>query len=155
VQQTRGQLRSFSIASPVNGVETVEMDTIDGQSVLTWRPENVQYWLDQAFRGKYASAHVEVRSGYGVDGDDEAAAVGRYLRYSHGITDIGLASPELAASSGTHVIAYGDDRREFATDVANWLGLPPNAVRVEPGNQPEGHPDVVVTVGPGYRVPDS
>jgi anionic cell wall polymer biosynthesis LytR-Cps2A-Psr (LCP) family protein len=51
LKSTNGQLQTYSVADPVNDVPTLTGYMTDGgASVELWDPQNVQYWISQAFR---------------------------------------------------------------------------------------------------------
>jgi hypothetical protein len=141
------------MGDPVNGVPTVQdYITPAGAAVLTWNPENAQYWLSQVFtKATYAGSNVEIQNGYG--GDDGAvrtAALGRYLAYSKGLPTV-YYGPDQPVQAKTSIILYGSNG-QLADDVARWMNLPPGAVRSLPKSD-TSLPDLVIVIGKDFQIP--
>jgi LCP family protein required for cell wall assembly len=153
LQETQGHLNLFSFGDPVNDVPTVaDYTTEEGASVLTWNPDNVQYWLSQAFPNTaYAGLTVEVNDATGSASEDAATAFGRYLKYSKGFPTVELGGA-LPSQSATAVVVSTTDQRGAGEDIAKWLGLPPSAVVVQDFGAGSG-PDIQVVLGDSFKLP--
>jgi LCP family protein required for cell wall assembly len=153
LKQTGGRMKTFSLADPVDGRQTLrDYTTPGGAAVETWDPDNVQYWLSQAFpKAKYALASVEIQNGYGSGGDIRAAALGRFLAYVKGLPTVALG-PDAPAQPGTVIVLYGEDRRAMAEDIAQWMELPPSVIRTQSRND-DALPDVVIVIGRDFKLP--
>jgi len=153
VNQTQGRMKTFSIADPVDGKPTLTSYTTEmGAAVQLWDPENVQYWLNQAFsKAAYADSRVEIQNGYGTGGEPRAEALGRYLAYSKGLPGVAIG-PDAAEQPDTTITIYGEDRRTLAEDIAKWLGVLPAAIRTQPRTDAT-LPDVVIVIGQGFKIP--
>ncbi len=153
LRQTQARTKMYSLADPVNGVQTMEgIITGGGASVQIWNPDNVQYWLSQVFtKAAYAASSVEIQNGYGIDGEIRAEALGRYLRYSKGLPTVYIG-PNEPAQPQTTITLYGD-KRQLAEDIAKWLGVRSDDIRVEPRPADSTLPDVLVVVGKDFKLP--
>ena len=159
LKDLEGRIATYSLGDDVNGVPTVENHLLPARHgspekwVLTWRPENVRYWLRLAFaEGDYAHVHVEVRDGSGADGGALAESLARYLRVSHGLPLVSLGSA-VAARPTTTIVFHDEGSRALALDVAGWLGVGADAITLrEPAGGDE--PDLVIIVGAGFELPD-
>lgn len=153
LQETQGHLNLFSFGDPVNDIPTVtDFMTEDGASVLSWNPENVQYWLSQTFPNTaYAGLTVEVEDATGSATGDSAAAFGRYLKYTKGFptVELGATSPPQPA---TAIAVSTTDQRSAGEDIAKWLGLPPSTVVVHDPGAGSG-PDIQVVLGDTFKLP--
>ncbi|MCC7363394.1 MAG: LCP family protein [Dehalococcoidia bacterium] len=153
LQQTNGRMKTYSVADPVNDVPTVEGWTSPGgAAVLLWDPENVKYWISQAFLpAKYAGVSVEVQDGYGIDGEARAVGLGRYLKYVKALPVVELG-PTIQPQPSTTITLYNPETRLAAEDIAKWLDIPAAAIRVEKKTT-ETQPDIVVAIGRDFRIP--
>lgn len=153
LNDTNGQLATYSLADPVNDVPTLTpYTTPGGAAVQLWDPENVQYWLSQVFtRAQYSASAVEIQNGYGADGEVRAAALGRYLKYSKGLPTVSYG-PDAAAQPRTTITLYGSEKRALADDIATWMGIPKGDVIVLP-REDSSLPDVVIIIGKDFKVP--
>lgn len=155
LKDTNGALETYSLGDPVNDVPTMTgITTAGGAAVLTWNPENVQYWLNKVFtKSQYVGASVEIQNGYGQgqDGDVRTAALGRYLAYSKGLPTV-YYGPDQAAQPRTTITLYGSDKQALADDLATWLGVPPTTITVLPKVDPT-LPDVVIVIGKDFKIP--
>jgi hypothetical protein len=126
-----------------------------GASVLTWDPQNVQYWLSQVFtNAAYSASTVEIQDAFGGnDGSTQGSALGRYLAYSKGLPTVYLG-PEMSPQTDTSVTLYTDNMRPLAEDIAKWLNIPATAIKSASKSDPSD-PDVVVVVGQNFKLPGS
>ncbi|WP_322796998.1 LytR C-terminal domain-containing protein, partial [Tepidiforma sp.] len=148
-----GRLKTYSLGDPVNDVPTVTgFTTLGGAAVLSWNPENVQYWLNQVFtKAAYSESNVEIQNGFGIDGAARAAALGRYLAYVKGLPTV-YYGPDVPPQPRTTITLYHTDRRVLAEDIAKWLGIPESEIIVTPSTD-TALPDVVITIGQDFKVP--
>jgi LCP family protein required for cell wall assembly len=152
LKQTQGRMSTLSVADPVDGRVSVWDAPPEYGAVLFWDPENVQYWLSQAFpKVAYASANVEIQNGFGDEGAVRTNALARYLAYSRGVPTV-YTGPDVPAQAQTSIVLYGD-RRPLAEDIAKWLGMPASAIHNEPRPQGSMLPDVVIVIGRDFRIP--
>lgn len=153
LEETQGHLNLFSLGDPVNDVPTVTgFTTADSASVLTWNPENVQYWLSQVFPNPaYAGLTVEIEDATGSLIGDSAAAFGRYLKYTKGfpIVELGATLPSQPA---TTIAVSTADQRSAGEDIAKWLGLSASIVTVQDPGAGSG-PDIQVVLGNTFKLP--
>ncbi|MGE5597328.1 MAG: LCP family protein [Hyphomicrobiales bacterium] len=154
LKETNGTLKTYSVGDPVNGVQTVEnIMTDEGASVLEWNPENVQYWISQAFTpAKYAASSVEIQNGYGPDGEVRVLGLGRYLKYVQGLPTV-EAGGDAEVQPTTTLVLYDKNKQALADDIADWLDLAPDAVTVAEKTS-ETQPDIVIVIGQDFRIPD-
>jgi LCP family protein required for cell wall assembly len=154
LKDSQGSMRFYSLGDPVNGAPTVTgWVTPGGADVLNWNPDNVQYWLAQAFSPSlYVGSNVEVRAADGSLDSAKEVAIGHYLEFK-GLPTVELG-PDDPTGSDTHVQIVGDsaDRRQLAQDVAKWLQLPPSAIEVAP-RADSSEPDLVISVGGSFKLP--
>ncbi|MGH2608240.1 MAG: LCP family protein, partial [Tepidiformaceae bacterium] len=153
LKQAQGRITTYSLGDEVNGRQTLfSMTTEDSGFVFEWDAENVAYILSQVFNtSNYVGANVEIQNGYGTDGDARAAALGRYLQYSKLLPTVYLG-PAAAAQPNTTLIVYGSNRA-LAEDIAEWMGVPASAIRVEARPEDSTLPDVVVVIGRDFKIP--
>jgi LCP family protein required for cell wall assembly len=157
VREVQGEIKTYSLGDPVNGVDTVTLDFIlDGEfskSILTWNRGNVQSILRQVFlEGTYANSTVEIWDGSGDPEDERARALQGFLAYAKGLPVVNLALdwPDVTPTSTIRV--YGDEKLEMAEDIANWMGLNGSAIeRHEAGG---ATPDIMIIIGADFIVPD-
>jgi polyisoprenyl-teichoic acid--peptidoglycan teichoic acid transferase len=154
IKDAQQQVRTYSLGDPVNGTPTVQgWMTPGGADVLLWDGNNVQYWLNQAFRPSiYIGSHVEVRAADGSLDSAKEVAIGHYLEFK-GLPTVELG-PDDPKGSDTQVQIVGDsaDRRQLAQDVAKWPQLPPSAIEVVP-RADSSDPDLVISVGASFKLP--
>ncbi len=159
LKDLEGRIAMYSVGDAVNGEPTVEDYLLPARHgapekwVLTWRPENVQHWLQLTFaEANYANLRVEVRDGSGESGAARAEGLARYLRVSRGLP---LASLGAAVSvrPATTIVLYDEGARALALDVAGWLGLGADAITLR-GPAGGDQPDLVIIVGAGFELPD-
>lgn len=141
LKDTQGRMNTFSLGDPVNGVPTMTGFVTDaGADVLSWNPDNVQYWLSQTFtKAQYSQATVEVRNGNGTAGSPRTAALGRYLAYSKGLPTV-YFGPDQPAQQKTTITLYGTSKRQLAEDLAGWLGVDPLHHHLPPAACRPQHP---------------
>lgn len=153
LRATNGRLKTYSLGDPVNDVPTVTgFTTAGGAAVLSWNPENVQYWLSQVFtKAAYSESNVEIQNGFGLDGEARAAALGRYLAYVKGLPTV-YYGPDVPPQPRTTITLYHTDRRVLAEDIAKWLGIPESEIIVTPSTD-TALPDIVITIGKDFKVP--
>ena len=153
VRQTQARSRMYSVADPVNGVQTLEGKTTDGgAAVQLWNPDNVKYWLSQVFtKAAYASSAVEIQNAYGTDGTIRAEALGVYFKYSKLLPTV-FTGPDQPVQPNTTVTLYGE-KRQLAEDISKWLGIPSSNVVALPRPADSTLPDVVVMIGKDFRLP--
>ncbi|GBD24278.1 Transcriptional regulator LytR [bacterium HR29] len=153
LKQTGGDIATYSLGDPVDGVPTlVPYTTEAGAAVLIPNPDNVRYWLNVVFpKTSYVGAHVEIQNGYGPGGEARVEALGRYLRYVKGLPEVYLG-PASAPQPSTTVTLYSPEKRELAEDIAEWLNLPPSAIRTAQRTD-STLPDVVITIGQDFTLP--
>jgi polyisoprenyl-teichoic acid--peptidoglycan teichoic acid transferase len=152
LRQTGGQMRAFSVADPVNGIESVWPCEFCEASLQLWNPDNVKYWLSQVFtKSAYAAANVEIRNGFGDGGEARADSLARYLAYVKGLPTV-YTGPDEPVLRQTTITLYGD-RRVLAEDIAKWMGIQVSEIRQEPRPLDSALPDVVVTLGQDFRLP--
>ncbi len=150
---TKGSMETYSLGDEVNGIPTMmEFTTDEGAAVLSWRPENVQYWLNQVFpKTSYAGANIEIQNGYGEDGSVRSAALGNYLAYVKALPTV-YYGPDVPPQPNTTITLYGEERRALAEDIARWLNIPPSRIVVL-SKFDTSLPDVIVTIGKDFTVP--
>ena len=151
--QARGNIHTFSLGDPVNGVETLTPHTTEGgAAVLLYNAENVTYWLNQVFtKSSYSQSNVEIQNGYGAGGEEHASALGRYLKYGRGLPTVYLG-PDSAVQAKTTITLYRKDRLEMAEDIAEWMNIPAaEIVLVETADS--AMPDVVIVIGQDFVLP--
>lgn len=157
LKSTNGNLKTYSLGDPVNGVETVWGVTTDqGASVLEWDADNVRFWISQAFTpAKYAASSVEVQNGYafGDEGEMRALGLGRYLKYVKGLPTVEYGG-DAEMSAITQITLYDPAKRKLAEDIATWLQIPTQNIRVSEKTA-ETQPDVVIVVGQDFHLPES
>ncbi len=160
VREVQGEMKTYSLADEVNGVETVTFSFIYpepdrlGKSVLTWNRGNVESILRQVFlEGTYANSTVEIRDGSGDPEDQQAKALRNFLAYAKGLPDVKLAGdwPDMASTTTVHV--YGTEKIEMAEDIAAWMGL--DASAIEQHDSEARTPDIIIILGADFIVPDS
>lgn len=151
--EARGRINTYSVGDPVDGVETMwGWITPGGAAVLLWDPENVRYWINQAFtKATYSASNVEIQNGYGFGGDEEVGKLGRYLRFVKGFPTV-YRGPEAPLQPTSTIILHRADRMEMARDIAEWMGLPESAILVRP-NTDTSMPDVIIVIGQDFVVP--
>lgn len=155
VKDTGGQIATYSIGDPVNGVQTVMgVELPSGAQVLEWNRENVKYWISQAFTpAKYSGASVEIQNGYAVgeEGERRSLGLGRYLKFVQGlpVVEIGGQAPVQPA---TTITLYDSSKQLLAEDIAQWLEIDPKAIRTETKTNVT-QPDVVIVIGEDFRLP--
>jgi len=151
--QARGKIRTFSLGDPVNGVDTMtQYMTADNKAVLVYNPENVTYWLSQVFtKASYSQSNVEIQNGFGEGGEENAAALGRYLKYGRGLPTVYLG-PDHALQKTTTITLFRNDRRQMAEDIAKWMNVPIENIEVaETGDAT--WPDVIIVIGEDFVLP--
>lgn len=158
-KKTSGNAATYSLGDPVDGVPTLEEGYLpSGAAVLFWEPENVQYWLLQAFPvSRYGDAVVEIQNAYGDPnlGESRVAALGRYLKYSKGLPTVYYGDDQ-PASAKTTVVVTRDTQRKAAEEIAKWLNLTGDRVVYEPvPNDDTWTPDIMVVVGKDFVIPAS
>lgn len=154
-RDTSGNLAMYSLGQEVDGVPTVtDFTTEEGADVLLLNPENVAKILAMMFaKGTYANSRVEIQDGIGgLEGEDKAAALGRYLRFTKQLPTVyesGVVDPQAT----TTITVYDPRWNPLAQEIALWLGLTPDAILT--GERPVGStmPDIIVTIGDDYRSP--
>lgn len=153
LRQTQARSKMYSVADPVNGVQTLEgITTNGGASVQLWNPENVKYWLTQVFtKAAYAASAVEIENGYGVDGTIRAEALGVYLKYSKSLPTVSTG-PDKPVQLNTTVTLYGE-KRQLAEDIAKWLGISATNIIALPRPADSTLPDVVIVIGKDFKLP--
>ncbi len=154
MQETNGRANYFSVGDPVDGRPTVWGVTTDaGASVLEWDPDNVQYWLSQTFtKAAYSQSSVEIQNGYGDGGAARTASLGRYLAYSKGLPTV-YYGPDQPPQQETTITLYAEPKRVLAEDIAKWLNVPKEQIKVASKGEDTTLPDVVIVVGRNYKIP--
>jgi polyisoprenyl-teichoic acid--peptidoglycan teichoic acid transferase len=152
LKDTNGSLATYSLGDPVNGVETmIPYTTPGGAAVQLWEAENVQYWLSQVFtKTAYSNVAVEIQNGYGEDGTVRTAALGRYLKYSRGLSTVSYG-PDQVAQPHTTITLYGG-AGQVASEIAGWMGIPESEIVTLP-KEDSSLPDVVIVIGKDFQVP--
>ena len=154
IKDANSNVRDYSFGDPVNGVDTVtNWVTPGGADVLTWNPQNIEYWLGQAFtKSIYVGSHVELRAADGSTDNSLEVALGHYFEFK-GLSDVALG-PNDPVRPDTHIQIIGADngRQELANDMAKWLGLQQSAIQVVPRTDAT-QPDVIVDVGQDFKLP--
>ncbi len=144
--------KMYSVADPVNGKESVWTGSLGEASVVYWDPENIQYWLGQAFsRAAYAQSTVEIQDGIG-EGAGAAASLGRYLAYSRGVPEVNVG-PDHLPQARTTITLYSPEKRVLAEDIAKWLNVPKGEIAVGSKGDDATLPDVVIVIGADFRLP--
>ncbi len=151
--EARGRITTYSVGDPVDGVDTMwPWDTPGGAAVLLWDAENVRYWINQAFtKSTYSASNVEIQDGYGFGGGDEVGKLGRYLRFVKGFPTV-YRGPEAPTQPTSTIILHRENRMEMALDIAEWMGLPETAIKVQPSNDTT-LPDLIIIIGQDFVVP--
>jgi LCP family protein required for cell wall assembly len=156
LRQAQGRINTYSLGDEVNGRQTL-FSTDGGPAgfVFDWDAENVEYILSQVFSSaNYPSANVEIQNGYGSgsEGDARAAALGRYLQYSKRLPTVYLG-PQADPQPDTTITLYGGNR-QLAEDIAEWMSLPDSAIVEEELPENSALPDVVITIGRDFKIPE-
>ncbi len=154
ILESRGELETYSIADPVNGIDTVtDAVTAGGGQVLEWNRENVRYWLDKVFGGpRYAESDVMIRNAYGSGGDDKVDALGRHLQTAQGLPTV-YHGPDTEVQDSSSIVVHREEHTGMAYDIAKWMDLPEDAVSVRPDDD-TAVADVVITIGRNFERPD-
>ena len=156
-KETGGNLASYSLAIEdwKNGQPsyTYAQHQIGG-AVVILKPEAVQDILATMFtKSTYARSSVEIQDGIGGnEGEEKSNALGRYLRFTKALPTV-YASGIVAPQNETTITVYNQDWMNMAEDIAKWLNVPITNIRT--ASKPPGSalPDVVITVGKGFKVP--
>lgn len=153
LSEARGQINTYSIGDPVDGVPTVEgWMTPGGASVLLWNPDNVRYWLNQTFsKATYSASNVEIQNGYGPGGEEQVGKLGRYLRFAKGFPTV-YRGPDVDVAPASSIVVYRPERLEMAQDIAGWMGIDPATIAVR-STSDTAMPDVVIVIGQDFIVP--
>lgn len=153
LKQTNGRVSTFSVGDPVNGVPTLwGFQTEGGGAVLGWDPQNVQYWLSQAFsKAAYVGSDVEVVNGNGDGIGNGAKALGNYLQWVKGLPLVYFGQ-DVPVTGTTTIILHDEEKRVMAEDIARWLGVPPEAIQFDI-SEDQNLADVVVVVGTDFSIP--
>jgi len=151
--QARGNIHTFSLGDPVNGVDTLTPYTTDaGAAVLLYNADNVTYWLNQVFtKASYSQSNVEIQNGYGEGGEEHASALGRYLKYGRGLPTVYLG-PDHPLQPKTTITLYRKDRLPMAEDIATWMDIPAAEIVLVETTDPV-MPDVVIVIGQDFVLP--
>jgi LCP family protein required for cell wall assembly len=152
--QARGRIQTYSLGDPVNGVDTMTpYETAGGAAVLVYNQDNVTYWLNQVFtKASYSQSNVEIQNGYGAEGDERAAQLGRYLKYARGLPTVYLG-PEQPVQAKTAIKLYRKDRRGMAEDIANWMDIPVTEIEYVEEVTDAALPDIVIVIGQDFVLP--
>jgi hypothetical protein len=147
-------IKFYSVADPVDGKETMLPFTTDaGAEVLGWDPEGVQYWIQQAFtKAEYSESSVEIRDAYGPGGTDRASALGTYLKYTKSLPTVNYG-PDQPQQAKTTIVLNRASRLPLAQDIANWLRIDPSMIEQNTTTVPGSAPDIVITIGQDYQIP--
>ena len=154
-KETSGNLATYSLGAEVNGVPTVEdFTTPEGAAVLMLNPENVSTILATMFtKATYAGSRVEIQDGIGgLAGEDKAAALGRYLRFTKQLPTV-YESGEVLSQDETTITVYDPRWAPLAQEIALWLGVPIASIVSEEKPRGSALPDIIVTIGESYRAP--
>lgn len=156
-RKTSGNAATYSLGDPVDDVPTMREGYLpSGAAVLFWEPENVQYWLNQAFPvTRYADAAVEIQDAFGDPalGASRVAALGRFLKYAKGMPIVYYGDNQPPAAQ-TSIVLTRAGQRKAAEELAGWLSLPPDRIRFEPVPATDTWtPDIIVVVGRDFVVP--
>ena len=155
MQATNGRASYLSVGDPVDGRPTVWGAQLGEASVLDWDPDNVQYWLSQTFtKAAYSQSTVEIQNGYGDGGAARTASLGRYLAYSKGLPTV-YYGPDQAPQQETTITLYAEPKRVLAEDIARWLNVPKEQIKIASKGEDTTLPDVVIVVGRNYKIPGS
>lgn len=149
----RGEINTYSIGDPVDGVETVrDHVTPTGAQVLLWNRENARYWVNQVFtQSTYAQSNVEIQNGYGMGGGEQVEKLGRYLRFAKGFPSV-YRGPDVDAQPTSSIVVYSEARLPMARDIAEWLSVPESAIAIEDTDNPT-LPDIVIIIGEDFLLP--
>lgn len=155
-KETAGNLATYSLGQEVDGIPTVtDFRTEEGADVLLLNADNVSKILATIFtKGTYANSRVEIQDGIGgLEGEDKAASLGRYLRFTKQLPTVyesGVVEPQ----AETTITVYEPRWNTLAQEIALWLGLPSDAI--EAAEKPAGSalPDIIVTIGDDFRIPE-
>lgn len=153
VLDARGELTTYSLGDPVNGVETVtDWVTPSGGQVLLWDRQNVQYWLEQAFsRSSYARSDVMIKNGSGTGGNERVEQLGRYLRFAKGLPTV-YQGPATELQATTRIIVQMEERRDMARQIAEWMELPESAIVMNETDDPDDA-EIVIVIGEDFELP--
>jgi polyisoprenyl-teichoic acid--peptidoglycan teichoic acid transferase len=154
-KETSGNMATYSLGQEVDGVPTVsDFVTDEGADVLLLNPENVSRILGMMFaKATYVNSHVEIQDGIGgLEGEDKAAALGRYLRFTKQLPTVyesGVVDPQAA----TTITVYDARWNHLAQEMALWLGIPAGAIFSAEKLPGSAMPDIIVTIGDDFRMP--
>jgi LCP family protein required for cell wall assembly len=151
LQSTGGKINLYSVADPVNGVETMLpfTDPYTGAALLDWNRANVEYWIAQTFtKSRYANSTVEIQNGAGIEGVPAAERLAQYLQYEQFFPEVFL-SADVALQPQSSIILVTENRRPMAEDIADWMGIPRSEIILRPRTS-ETQPDIVIIVGQAF-----
>jgi anionic cell wall polymer biosynthesis LytR-Cps2A-Psr (LCP) family protein len=151
LRDTGGAMTLYSVGDPVNGIHTMSNYTVPstGASVLKWDPDNVQYWIRQAFtKSRYARSTVEIQNGAGAAGLESSEQLAQYLLYQQALPQVHLGI-DVALQAGTTIVLLTENRLLMAQDIADWMGIPHSEIVTRPRTS-ETDPDIVIIVGQGF-----
>jgi hypothetical protein len=156
-EQTSGEIATYSLGAPINGIPTVEdyIQEDSGAEMLMVNQDNLQIILGQMFsKASYARSWVEIHDGIGgEEGDLKADGLRRFLHFSKGLPTVYIG-PDDHNVTQSRITVYSDEWRPMAEDIARWMGLPKSSIVM--GVKPPGvvDLDVIITIGPDYHGPN-
>jgi anionic cell wall polymer biosynthesis LytR-Cps2A-Psr (LCP) family protein len=153
LESTGGRINLYSVADPVNGVETMlpYTDPVTGAALLDWNRANVEYWIAQTFsKSKYANSTVEIQNAAGPAAVAGVERLAQYLQYEQFLPEVFL-SADVAAQPHSSIILFTGNRRPMAEDIADWMGIPRSEIVVRERTS-ETQPDVLILVGQSFDV---
>lgn len=154
-KETGGDLATYSLGSPWDGVETVTYETTaQGASVLRLNQANVQKILAAMFtKATYAKSLVEIQDAVGgEEGDRKATQLGEYLHFNKALPSVYIGE-DLPPQAETTITVYSENWRNMAVDIAGWLGVPASSIKTAQKPAGSSLPDVIITVGRNFTVP--
>jgi LCP family protein required for cell wall assembly len=154
LRDTGGSISLYSVADPVNGVDTMISYTVpeSGAAVLQWVPENVKFWIGQTFtKSRYAKSVVEIQNAAGPSGVQKAETLALHFKLDRYLPTV-LLGADVAIEPKTRIILHSPNRRPMAEDIAQWIGMPGSVIE-ERTRTSKSEPDIIIVIGQDHRGP--